>query len=122
MDFNDIIAIRGKGDLFKVIAKTPKGLVVESINEKKIKFQVQPDLHVLLLSDITVFSNDNSDLYLRDIFIKIFEKDGKKISVNPKDDPKTLKDFFKEVAPNHDDESGRTHDSFRRRMPENAKW
>lgn len=117
MELKDIIAIRGKGDLYKIIAKTPQGIVVESINEKKTKFKVQPDLHVLMLSDITIFSNDNSELYLQDLFLNIYEKDGLEISVNPKDAPNTLRDYFKKVAPNHDEE--RVYNSDMKKM---VKW
>ena len=110
MELKDIIAIRGKGELFKVIAKTQKGIVVESLNEKKTKFKVQPNLHVLMLSDITIFSDDGSDIYLKDVFINIKKKDGLTLSVNPKTAPVELKTFFTEVMPNHDQEKVYTSD------------
>jgi hypothetical protein len=104
MDLKDFIAIKGKGELFRVMVKTAKGIIVESLNESKTKFKVQPNLSVLLLYDITIFSNDNSDLYLRTVFMNIYKKDGLKISIDVKDDSYKLREYFKEVVPTHDEE------------------
>jgi len=117
MELKDIIAIRGKSDLYRILAKTPKGIVVESLNEKRVKFKVQPDLHVLLLSDITIFSNDNTELYLQDVLLEIFEKDGLDIKLDPKDEPNKLREYFKTVAPNHDEEKVYISD-----MKKMVKW
>jgi hypothetical protein len=104
MDLKDFIAIKGKGDLYRILAKTPKGIIVEALNEIKTKFKVEPNLSVLLLYDITIFSNDNTDLFLRDVFKNAFKKDGNNLPVNIKDDTFKLKEYFKEVAPNYDEE------------------
>lgn len=117
MDLKDIIAIRGKGDLYRVISKSPKGIIVETINEKKVKMKVQPNLHVLMLYDITIFSDDNKDLFLRDVFRKMYEKDGKQLHVNPKSDTGELRAYFKEIAPSHDEE--RVYSSDMKKM---IKW
>lgn len=104
MDLKDFIAIKGKGDLYRILAKTPKGIIVEALNESKTKFKVEPNLSVLLLYDITIFSNDNTDLFLRDVFKNTFKKDGKDVPVNYKDDTFKLKEYFREIAPNYDEE------------------
>lgn len=104
MDLKDFVAIKGKGDLYRVLAKTPKGIIVEALNESKTKFKVEPNLSVLLLYDITIFSNDNKDLLLREVFKNIFKKDEAKIPVNFKDDTFKLKEYFREVAPSYDEE------------------
>ena len=117
MDLKDIIAIRGKGELYRVLNKSPKGIIVESIGDKKVKMKVQPNLQVLMLNDITIFSDDGSDLFLRDIFRKMFEKDGKELSVNPKSDTADLRKYFLEIAPNHDEEKVYSSD-----MKKILKW
>jgi hypothetical protein len=104
MDLKDFIAIKGKSDLYRILAKTPKGIIVEALNEGKTKFKVEPNLTVLLLYDITIFSNDNTDLFLRDVFKNAFKKDGVKISVDHKDDTYKLKEYFRVIAPNYDEE------------------
>jgi hypothetical protein len=95
MDLKDFIAIKGKSDLYRILAKTPKG---------KTKFKVEPNLTVLLLYDITIFSNDNTDLFLRDVFKNAFKKDADKIPVDHKDDTFKLKEYFRIIAPNYDEE------------------
>ncbi|MEA3496896.1 MAG: DUF5606 domain-containing protein [Bacteroidota bacterium] len=104
MDLKDIIAIRGKGDLFRVISKSPKGIIVETLNEKKTKFKVQPNLHVLILNDITIFSKDGSDFFLSDVFLRFYKKDVLKLSITPKTEPNKIKEYFKEVVIDHDEE------------------
>jgi hypothetical protein len=104
MDLKDFIAIKGKADLYRILAKTPKGIIVETLNDTKTRFKVEPNLSVLLLYDITIFSNDNTDLFLRDIFKNTFKKDGAKVPVSYKDDTYKLKDYFREIAPNYDEE------------------
>lgn len=104
MDLKDFIAIRGKSELFRIISRSPKGIIVETLNESRAKFKVQPNLQVLILFDITIFSKDNSDLYLKDVFLKIYEKDGLKPSVDQKDDPAIMKKYFTGLVPNHDEE------------------
>ena len=104
MDLKDFIAIKGKADLYRILAKTPKGIIVETLNDTKTRFKVEPNLSVLLLYDITIFSNDNTDLFLRDIFKNTYKKDGAKVPVNYKDDTFKLKEYFREIAPNYDEE------------------
>jgi hypothetical protein len=104
MDLKDFIAIKGKGDLFRILAKTPKGIIVETLNDTKTRFKVEPNLSVLLLYDITIFSNDNTDLFLRDVFKNAYNKNGIKVPVNFKDDTFKLKEYFREIAPNYDEE------------------
>jgi hypothetical protein len=104
MELKDVIAIRGKSELFKVLAKTPKGIVVESLSEKKIRFKVQANFQVLMLSDISVFSNDGSDIFLKDVFQNIKAKNGMDLPVHPKTAAVELKSYFTEIVPNHDAE------------------
>ncbi|MBT3301741.1 MAG: DUF5606 domain-containing protein [Bacteroidetes bacterium] len=104
MDLKDFIAIKGKSELFRVINKSPKGIIVETLNEKRTKFKVQPNLHVLVLNDITIFSTDNSDIFLLDVYLKFFEKGGLKLELNQKSEPEAIYSFFREHVPNHDQE------------------
>jgi hypothetical protein len=104
MDLKDFIAIKGKSELFRVINKSPKGIIVETLNEKRTKFKVQPNLHVLVLSDITIFSVDNSDIYLKDVYMKFYEQGGLSFELNQKSEAEAIYSFFREHIPNHDQE------------------
>ncbi|MBL6962661.1 MAG: hypothetical protein ISR55_02465 [Bacteroidetes bacterium] len=104
MDLKDFIAIKGKSELFRVLNKSPKGIIVETLNEKRTKFKVQPNLHVLVLKDITIFSVDSSDIYLLDVYLKFYEQGGLKLELNQKSEPEAIYSFFREHIPNHDQE------------------
>lgn len=104
MDLKDIVSITGKSGLYLVKAKTPKGIVVESIDENKRKFMVSSNFQVAFLEEITVFSRADDDLYLGDIFSKIKEVDGKETRIGPKASSRDLMEYFREIAPDHDEE------------------
>jgi len=104
MDLKDFIAIRGKGDLYRVMSKSNKGIIVETLNEKRTKFKVQPNLQVLVLNDVTIYASKGEDIRLEDIFIKLNEKAGNSLQLDLKSDSVELIDLFKEVAPDYDHE------------------
>ncbi len=104
MRLKDIVSITGKSGLYKILSNTHKGIVVESLDEKKSKFMVEANFQVAVLGDITIYTKDGTDLYLKDIFKKIREKDGDKTSVSHKGKPAELRAYFQEAAPNHDED------------------
>lgn len=101
MNLRGIVSISGKPGLFKLIGQNKSGFVLESLDEKKSKTVVNLSTSKLAsLEDITIFGQD-SDLKLIDIFEKM------KASGNIPDakaDGATLRGFFYEVAPEHDEE------------------
>ncbi|MEX0967594.1 MAG: DUF5606 domain-containing protein [Bacteroidia bacterium] len=104
MDISEIVSISGKPGLYKVKAKSPQGLIVESMDEKRKKLQIHNNFQIALLEEITIFSTEPEDLTLREVFRKIHNKDGIKPSVSPKDDASVLRNYFLEIAPEHDTE------------------
>lgn len=104
MRLKDIVSITGKSGLYKILSNTHKGIVVESMDEKKSKFMVDANFQVAVLGEITIYTNDGTDLYIKDIFKKIREKDGDKTSLSHKSKPAELRSYFQEVAPNHDED------------------
>jgi hypothetical protein len=101
MNLRGIVAISGKPGLFKVIGQNKSGFVLESLDEQKLKVVVNLSTAKLAaLEDITVFGEDD-DLKLADIFERM------KNTTVP--DTKNaggvaLRDYFREVAPEHDEE------------------
>jgi hypothetical protein len=104
MDLKDFISIRGKGDLYRVMSKSNSGIIVETLNEKRTKFKVQPNLQVLILNDITIYSKEGDDIKLLDIFLNLYGKSKENVTIDHKSDPVQVIDLFKEVAPGFDDE------------------
>ena len=103
MDLKDFIAIRGKGDLYRVMSKTPKGIIVETLNEKRTKFKVQPNLQVLVLNDITIYSKSGEDIRLLDVFLKLNEKFDKKAGPDFTEALDII-GIFKDVADGYDED------------------
>jgi hypothetical protein len=102
MDLKDIMSISGKSGLFKSVAQTKNGLIVESIVDKK-RFPVYISDKVSALEDISIFTNDK-DLPLKDVMDMIFKKENGGPCIDPKIDDAKLKKYFEEVLPDYDKE------------------
>lgn len=108
MDLSEILSIAGKPGLFKVVAQTKSGVVVESLLDKKRLTAFASD-RMSSLEEISVFTEDD-DLPLRDVFKSISDKQEGKEAINHKSDGKDLKAFFEEVMPDYDKERVYTSD------------
>lgn len=102
MELKDIISIPGIGGLFKVVAQSKNGFIVESLVDNK-RMPINSSQRISSLADIAVFTK-NEDMPLKDVFKKIQETDGAKLSVDPKADQKILKEYFKKIVPEFDEE------------------
>lgn len=101
MNLRGLVAVSGKPGLFKVIGQNKSGFVLESLDAQKLKLVVNLSTAKLAsLEDITVFGEDD-DLKLTDILENI--KNAASVP-DAKADGKTLREFFREIAPGHDEE------------------
>lgn len=101
MNLRGLVSVSGKPGLYKVIGQNKSGFVLESLDEQKVKLVVNISTSKLAsLEDITVFG-ENDDLKLIDIFENIKASES---VPDPKSDGKTLRAYFREVAPEHDEE------------------
>lgn len=97
----DILSIHGKGGLYRMVAQSKNGIVVEAIEDKK-RMMVSQHYQVSSLSDIAIFT-DTEEKSLEDVFVEIYKmENGKKTSINHKASPEELKDFFIKILPNYD--------------------
>ena len=101
MNLSGIVSVSGKPGLWKALAQNKTGFVLESLDEQKTKLIANLSTAKLAaLDEITIFGYDD-DIKLTDVFERI------KASANVPDakaDGKVLRTFFKEVAPDHDEE------------------
>ena len=100
----DIVSITGKSGLYQIRSRTNNGLIVESLDDKRSKMKINTNFQISVLEEITIYTQDGSDLYLRDVFRKIREQDGEQTRISHKAKPPELKEYFEEVAPTHDPE------------------
>jgi len=102
MDLSKVLSISGKPGLFKMMAQTKNGVVVESIIDKK-RFTAFGNEQISSLEEISIFAEDE-DLPLIDVFKLIFKKlEGGK-ALSHKSNNKEIKEFFEDVLPSYDKE------------------
>jgi hypothetical protein len=101
MNLQGIVAVSGKPGLWKALSQNKTGFILESLDAQKTKLVANLSTAKLAaLDEITIFGYDD-DIKLTDVFTRI------KAAVNVPDakaEGKKLRDFFKEVAPDHDEE------------------
>lgn len=103
MDLSKIVSISGKPGLYEVIAETDKRIIVESLENRKKKIPVSSNFQVSLLEKITIYTADGTDLYLQDILDNIDNKEGELPVPTGKESSAELRDYFRTVAPKHDE-------------------
>jgi hypothetical protein len=102
MNLRGIVAVSGRPGLFKLVGQNKAGYILESLDAQKVKIVANiSNTKLASLEDITVYGNDE-DLKLVDVFANIKEVTGE--VPDSKADAATLKTFFTEVAPDHDQE------------------
>jgi hypothetical protein len=101
MNLQGIVAVSGKPGLWRALAQNKTGYVLESLDEQKIKLIANLSTAKLAaLNEITIFGLED-DIKLVDVFERM--KTAQNVPA-VKDDGKKLREFFFEVAPDHDDE------------------
>jgi len=112
MKLKEILTVPGVSGLFKMIATTKSGFIVESLTDGK-RMPVSSTQRVSALGDIFIYRN-SEEMPLADVFKKIKENDGEKLSVSPKDNDEALKKYFKKLIPDVDE--SRVHASHMKKM------
>ena len=102
MDLSGIISIAGMGGLFKVIAQTKNGLIVESLIDKK-RVQAFSTNKISALEDVSIYST-GEDVPLKDVFQKIYEKEKGGPCIDHKSADADLKKYFKTAFAEYDEE------------------
>ncbi|RZL48936.1 MAG: hypothetical protein EOP00_08025 [Pedobacter sp.] len=108
MNLRGIVAVSGRPGLFKLVGQNKSGYVLESLDEQKVKIVANiSNTKLASLEDITIYGEDE-ELKLIDVLGNIDAK--KATAPDAKADATTLKKFFLEVAPGHDQEKVYTSD------------
>ncbi|MGB0176085.1 MAG: DUF5606 domain-containing protein [Owenweeksia sp.] len=102
MNLEGILAIGGKPGLYKLVAQSRGGVIVESLTENK-RFPVSSANNVSALSDIAIYTY-SEEVPLKDVFIKIAEKEDYGKAIDHKSAPAELQGYMSEVLPDYDQE------------------
>ena len=100
MKLKDILAISGQSGLFKFVAQSRNGIIVESLADGA-RSCASATARVSSLGEIAIFT-EGEDMPLAEVFRKIYEKSGGKQAIDPKSPAETLKKYFAEVVPQYD--------------------
>jgi len=102
MELKEILSVSGKSGLFKVVAQTKNGAIVESLIDKK-RFPVFTSDKISSLADISVFC-EAEEMPLKDVLKRIYDKENAQKTINHNEAPEKLKAYFLEVLPEYDKE------------------
>ena len=100
MELKEILAISGQPGLYKYVAQSTNGVIVESLLDGK-RMNASASSKVSALTEISIFT-EGDDLPLADVFTNIYNHTGGKEAISHKEAPEKLKAAFAEVLPEYD--------------------
>ena len=100
-DLTKILSVGGHPGLYRYLAQSNGGVVVESMTDKTRKW-MGPSARMTSLSDISVYTTMEDELKLQDIFTKMkdFLQEGP--APDPKSTAEEMAAFFEKVIPQYD--------------------
>lgn len=102
MELKEILAISGQPGLYKYVAQSTRGVIVESLLDGR-RMNASASAKVSALTEISMFT-EGEDISLAEVFTKIYAHTGGKEAISPKEAPEKLKAAFAEVLPEYDRE------------------
>ena len=93
IDLTGIISISGQPGLFKIIAQSKNGIIVEGLADKK-RLNIYASTKVSTLSDISMFTTSD-DKPIEVIMTSVFEKEKGGVAVDNKADDKAIEAYQK---------------------------
>jgi len=105
MTLADIASISGKGGLFKVVAPTKSGVILESLDDAKTKLVATTSHKLSLLHEISIYTTTKEGTVpLEDVLKKIHAEFGDDPGVDGNSDGSELKAFLKAILPVYDED------------------
>lgn len=111
MKIADIATVSGKGGLFKVVAPTKSGVILEALDEAKTKMVATTNHRLSLLHEISIYTTTKEgNVPLEDVLKKVQKDFGDDPGVDANSDSDELKAFMKSVLPEYDEDRVYTSD------------
>jgi len=111
MTIADIATISGKGGLYKVLAPTKSGVILESLDESKTKVVATTNHRLSLLNEISIYTTTREgNIPLHDVLKKVHQDFGDDPGVDSNSDSDELKAFMKSILPEYDENRVYTSD------------
>jgi len=104
MTLAEIASVTGKGGLYKVIAPTKSGVILESLDESKTKLVATTSHRLSLLHEISIYTTTKEGtVSLEEILKKIHKDFQNDLGVDANSDASELKSFMKAILPEYDE-------------------
>ena len=100
MELKEILAISGQPGLFRYVAQSTRGVIVESLVDGR-RMNASAASKVSALTEISMYT-EGDDIPLAEVFTKIYAHTGGKETISHKEAPEKLKAAFAEVLPEYD--------------------
>ena len=111
MKIADIATVAGKGGLYKVLAPTKSGVILESLDDAKTKMVATTSHRLSLLNEISIYTTTKEgNIPLEDVLKKVQKDFGDDPGVDANSDSDELRAFMKSVLPEYDQERVYTSD------------
>jgi len=111
MTIADLATVSGKGGLYKVVAPTKSGVILESLDESKTKLVATTNHRLSLLNEISIYTTTKEGtVALADVLKKIHADFGNDLGIDGESDASELKSFMKSVLPEFDEDRVYTSD------------
>lgn len=103
MNLEKLVAVSGKGGIYKMIGNKQNGLILQDLDAKS-RFFASSRIHQFTpLDSISIFTMDEEETTsLADVFNRIMKNYDGDLPVDSKSSSDSLKDFFSDVLPNYD--------------------
>ena len=109
MDLSKILSISGQAGLYQMEAQRKDGVIVAQIGDDNKTF-ISARQHMFTpLENITIYTTGEG-LDLKDVFQRMKAKEKDTPPVDPKSDGATLREYFTQIIPEHDQEQVYTSD------------
>lgn len=104
MTLKDIASISGKSGIFRIVGPTRTGLLLESLDDKKIKVVTSGKDRVSVLEEISIYTNTaDGTVPLAEVLKSVKSKFGNELPVHAESSPEQLREFMTKVLPEHDE-------------------
>jgi hypothetical protein len=111
MKIADIATVSGKGGLYKVLAPTKSGVILESLDDARTKMVATTSHRLSLLNEISIYTTTKEgNIPLENVLKKIQKDFGDDPGVDANSDSDELKAFMKSVLPEYDEDRVYTSD------------
>lgn len=104
MTLAEIATVSGKGGLFKVVAPTKSGVILESLDDTKTKVVASASNRLSLLNEISIYTTTkDGTVALEEVLKKVHTEFGNDLGIDAEADGSELRAFLKSVLPEYDE-------------------